>query len=452
MKSLLSRFKWPFRTQATTPPEPLPEPRFESAPAPTPPARRAAAIELQTLQQLFPLRTLDEDTLKAFVLDREADIYPEGSILFRQGEPAHSVHYLLQGRVALETAEGTGYEIQAGSAQARFPLYAGRQYNATAQAKTEIQVLRISAQIMAQCEPGATTLGTDTDPLDLELPDAVRDNPVFQAFHEHYLGGGLALPTLPTVAAKLGQAIERDCHLRELAGHVQLDPVIGSRLVSVANSPLYHAGEPVNSCHDAIAVLGMAATRNLVLGLCLKRVFESKEPRVNALLHTQWKQSLQLSALCYVLAGENGGIDREEALLAGLIADIGALPFLYFLARTSGPAWSEADVQAILPLVRGPLGAHLLGRWHFPAELARIPCLAENWYHDGGPRLDLADIVILSKLHAYIGTPRRAELPAINAIPAFSKLKEGKLSPELSLDILAKAKHKIGQALKVFSG
>lgn len=449
MKSLLRRFKWPFRTQAATAPEPLPEPRFEPTPAP---AHRASPLELQTLQQLFPLRTLDEDTLKTFVLDREADIYPEGSILFRPGEPAHSVHYLLQGRVALTTAEGACYEIQAGSAQARFPLYAGRQYNATAEAKTEIQVLRVNAQIMAHGEPGAAALGTDTDPLDRELPDAVRDHPVFQAFQRHYLDTGLELPPLPTVAAKLGQAIERDCHLRELAGHVQLDPVIGSRLVGVANSPLYHAGEPVNSCHDAIAVLGMAATRNLVLGLCLKRVFESKEPRLNALLHAQWKQSLQLSALCYVLAGENGGIDREEALLAGLIADIGALPFLYFLARPSGVAWSEEDIQTLLPHIRGPLGAHLLGRWHFPAELARIPLLAESWYHDGGTGLDLADIVILSKLHAYIGTPRRADLPAINAIPAFSKLKAGKLSPELSLDILAKAKHKINQALKVFAG
>lgn len=454
MKSIKRWFKWPFGTEAKDQrTEDLPEPKLDFRhPAVEPSARRSLVIDLKTLRQLFPIRTLNDDTLKTFVLDRKADIYPPGSILFRSGEPAHSVHYLLEGSVLLETAEGKTYEIQSDSVKARFPLYAGTQYNATAKAKTEIQVLRLSADIMNLSQAQGGAMREIIDPQAEDIPEQVRESHAFKAFCENYLSAEIELPTLPTVAIKLGQLIERDCNLRELARHVQLDPVISSRLLSVANSPLYHAGGPITSCQDAISTLGVAATRNLVMNLCLRRVFESQDPHINKLLREQWKKSVYLSALCYVLASENGGVNREEALLAGLISDIGALPFLCFLGKHPEEHWTPEEIQAALPHIRGPVGNYLLAQWRFPPELAGIPALAEDWYHSGGGTLGLADIVILSKLHAYIGTPRMVELPAINAIPAYAKLKEGKLSPELSLDILVKAKHKIAEALRIFAG
>ncbi len=83
--------------------------------------------------------------------------------------------------------------------------------------------------------------------------------------------------------------------------------------------------------------------------------------------------------------------------------------------------------------------------------LVEIPLLAEDWFHDSSPELRVSDIVVLSRLHAYIGTPKMAELPAINSIPACGKLKNGQLSPEHSLNVLHVAKDKINQALRLFS-
>jgi HD-like signal output (HDOD) protein len=433
--------------------EPLPESKIDlSLKDGEIPPRPRVSIDLQVLKLLFPIRSLNQDALRAFVLDRKADLYPEGAVLFRIGDPANSVHYLLDGTVTLETAEGKTYEIQSGSVKARFPLYSGKQYTATAQAKTDIQVLRVSSKIMSHTAARAEAISEILNPPSEEIPEPVRTSPPFLAFCEHYLGAEPQLPTLPAVAAKLNQAIARACSLKELAGHIQLDPAIAARLIGAANSPLYSTEKPVNSCQEAVAILGTAATRNLVTGLCLRPVFGHRHPLINQLLHEQWKQSVYLSALCYVLAEENGGISKEEALLAGLVADIGALPFLYFLGNHPEEDWQPADIQAASPYIRGPVGAYLLEQWNFPPELAQIPLLAENWCYESDAGLGLADIVILSKLHAYLGTPQRANLPAINSIPAFSKLNEGRLSPELSLDILVKAKHKIQQAVRLFAG
>ncbi len=445
--------KWLFGTAKTVDKPEIPEAKIDlSTKTVDTPLHRSVNIDLRILKQLFPIRTLSEDTLNTFVLDRKADIYPPGSILFRIGEPVHSVHYLLEGTVLLETAEGKTYEVESGSVKARFPLFSGRQYTATAQAKTDIHVLRVSSKIMSHTQARAESMSTIIDPLAEDIPEQVKESRAFKAFCENYFSAELELPTLPTVALKLSRAIEQDCSLKELAGHIHLDPVITARLISVANSPLYHAGGPIHSCQDAIATLGMAATRNLVISLCLRRIFEYKQPAINKLLQEQWKKSIYLSSLCFVLAEENGGVNKEEALLAGLIGDIGVLPFFYFLGNHPGQDWRPEEILLALPHVRAPVGAFLLEQWRFPPELARIPLLAENWCYESDKALGLADIVILSKLHSYMGTPRMAELPAINSIPAFSKLKEGRLSPEHSLDMLVKAKHKIHQAMRVFAG
>lgn len=411
--------------------------------------RPPVTVTLDTLRQLFPIRNLDDDELAAFALERKAEVYGPGSILFYLGNPADYAYYLLEGTVAMKVDGGKTYTVDADTAKARFPLCAGKRHTATAEALTDIQVLRVSAKIMAlgSAKHGAPHILDVHDP---EIPALVRDSHLFQAFCQYYREEELHIPSLPEVAFKLDQAIRDDVGMAEVARIIQLDPVIAAKLVHVANSPLYLPARPIQTCHDAVNRLGLVATRNLVTGFALRQVFKCKDPYLAKVFLNCWKQSVYLSALCYVLATDNPGINREEALFAGLIADIGMIPFLYFADHCPRELWWPADVEAVIPHVRGPVGAYLLRHWDFPETLADMPLRAEDWYHDGGETLGLADIVILSKLHSYIGTPRMANLPAINAIPACGKLKDGRLSPEYSLQVLHEARDQIAQIMKFF--
>ncbi|HBA65319.1 MAG TPA: cyclic nucleotide-binding protein, partial [Methylococcaceae bacterium] len=82
---------------------------------------------------------------------------------------------------------------------------------------------------------------------------------------------------------------------------------------------------------------------------------------------------------------------------------------------------------------------------------AQIPHHAEDWYYDSGDKLTLTDIVILAKLHSYIGIQHERELPYMNSIPAYSKLNNGKLTPDFSLHILHKAQQRIDAAMQILS-
>ncbi len=415
-----------------------------------PSSRDPIPVTLEVLKRLFPIRNLDDDQLNAFSLERNAEVYGPGTILFRAGETIKHVHYLLEGVVAMDVGAGKTYEISADTAKARFPLCCGKHYTATAEAKTDVQILRVSSRIMGL---GSTRGGEIPHVLDAgpgEIPDSVRESSLFQAFSQYYRDEELHIPSLPEVALRLGRAIQAEVSLAEVAKIVQLDPVIAAKLVHVANSPLYLPSRPIVTCLDAVARLGLIATRNLVTAFALRQIFKCKDPHLAKIFQAYWKQSVYLSSLCYVLAADNPGMNREEALFAGLIADIGVVPFLYFADHLPREFWRPEDIDTVAPYVRGPVGAYLLRHWDFPHDLAVIPLVAEDWYYDGGERLTLNDIVILSKLHAYIGTTRMASLPAINSIPACSKLKDGRLSPAYSLNVLHEAKDTITQAMKFF--
>jgi hypothetical protein len=54
-------------------------------------------------------------------------------------------------------------------------------------------------------------------------------------------------------------------------------------------------------------------------------------------------------------------------------------------------------------------------------------------------------------LHSYFGTSRAKEIPYMNSIPAYTKLKNSKLTPDFSLDVLHRAKHRIAAAMNFLS-
>ena len=164
-----------------------------------------------------------------------------------------------------------------------------------------------------------------------------------------------------------------------------------------------------------------------------------------------WKDSLYVSSLSFVLALECSNIDPEDALLAGLVCDIGAIPLLHFAEQFPDKSPNLAELQSSLPYLRGPVGSLVLHTLGFSAELCNIPYLAENWLYDGGDQLTLPDIVILAKLHSYFGTRKSTGLPYINSIPAYSKINEGKLNPDFSLSILHQAQNRIHAAMQLLS-
>lgn len=102
--------------------------------------------------------------------------------------------------------------------------------------------------------------------------------------------------------------------------------------------------------------------------------------------------------------------------------------------------------------LRAQVGALVLRKWDFMEEFTDVALHAENWARDKGNSADYTDLVIVSQLHACVGTPRMQELPRLDLIPAFHKLAKGKLSPQQSMKVLEKSKADIQAVENLLDG
>lgn len=408
-------------------------------------------IGIDILRTLIPIRNIDEDELVAFASHNTSEIFPPKSVLFKNGEQDDSILYLLEGTVQMETECGKKYTIDADSAKARFPLSSGRKHSATAYAHSKVRVLRVSNRIMCSNEEPDQENSFLTSLERADIPEEIRGMRIFDAFCQHFAQDNVKIPTLPDVATKLRKAIGEDVSVDRLVEIVQLDASVAAKLIQVANCPLFVAKERVTNCRDAIVRLGLNATQNLVTSISMKQLINCKHKEIRNRLKDLWKHSAHLSCLSFVLASETKGVNPEDALLAGLIADIGLIPFLQFVDNFPQDLYESSEIDKIIPYVKGLSGMYLLKKWGFPEVLAAIPEISENWYYDKGENLQLADIVILSRLHLHIRSKTMAELPSINSIPACSKLEDGTLSPEYSLNVLHNAKDRIRDTLAILA-
>lgn len=405
----------------------------------------AETISMEVVQQLFPIRNYDYEKLLAFTSDLKSEVFCKQTQLFCFGDKTDSALYLLKGTVSLSDENGKIYEIVSGTGEAKFPLSSGSVHTTTAVATTDVSVLRVSQKILSSKYAPLSKFST------LAIPDELTKNYLLSGFIQHYNSEELNIPALPDIAIKVRNAMQNDAGVADVVKIIQHDPVFSAKLIGLANCPLYLGVNPVKSCFEAVNRIGLNATRNLVIGLSINRIFKTTSPLIKKYLDELWKESLSISIISFVLAAITKQVNPEEALLAGLICNIGTIPFLSFAANFPKEYCTEADIELALPYIKGPVGYKVLRDWGFVEDYLQIPLYADDWYQNNSEKLNLTDIVVLSRLHRKIGKKLLSELPVISSIPAASKLTNFSLSPELSLNILHEAKHQINDVMKAFS-
>ena len=150
-----------------------------------------------------------------------------------------------------------------------------------------------------------------------------------------------------------------------------------------------------------------------------------------------WSSSSRLAALSGVLAKHCSSLRPESATLAGLLQDIGVLPILNVLNRYHEQLSNEAHVLQAIDKFAPPVGTVLLTRWGFDAEMVEVARSRGNWLRDPQPAADLADVVLIARLHANITSSDNAQpSPRVDAVPAFGKLALGSVEPDGSVTLL----------------
>jgi HD-like signal output (HDOD) protein len=165
-----------------------------------------------------------------------------------------------------------------------------------------------------------------------------------------------------------------------------------------------------------------------------------------------WRHSTEVGAISMVLARLTSHLEPEQALLAGLLHDIGVVPILYHVQNDDSLLADPAALEQAILQLRGELGAMILQRWGFPEPLVQAARMADEWEYDSGTRADYADLVILAQLHSHMKAGKGAQYPQMEQIPAFAKLAPDTLTPQASLKVIDQAKGEVAEMIRLLAG
>ncbi len=193
------------------------------------------------------------------------------------------------------------------------------------------------------------------------------------------------LAYLPTIVLKLMEIISNpDVSVTEVVGIIKKDQGLVARVFKVANSSFYGRVKKAEQLTEAVVTLGLRGLKSFVISQAVKHVLTTSGMDDNTL----WQHAVKVSVAAAVLAKELHRDMVEDALMGGLVHDIGkafivsvypnAPALIQQKAAKEGIMYYEAE-RKLLGFDHATVGAMITEKWHFPPRIVSV-----IRYHHGG--------------------------------------------------------------------
>ncbi len=249
------------------------------------------------------------------------------------------------------------------------------------------------------------------------------ENQVYEQLMQELADGELVLPTLPEVALRVRDAIEDDdVTTGQLAKILSTDAALCARIIQIANSAMIGGGKRVETVEQAIMRMGNRALRNMVTSVIMQQMFQATTDATDQMLREVWSHSSMVAAICSSLASF-ANLKPDQAMLAGLVHDIGALPVLKKAEDYPELTRNVAVLNRLVSRLHVPIGTAILKAWNFPPELVTVAAEHETVDRNNGSNMaDYTDLVIVANLQSHQGTEHPLACTDWTQVPAFTRL------------------------------
>jgi HD-like signal output (HDOD) protein len=217
------------------------------------------------------------------------------------------------------------------------------------------------------------------------------------------LAGDVVFPTAFDLVIRLRKALQDpDLSIDRLAELIGLDPLISARLIGMANSAAYSRGGPkIQTVKSAVQRLGINAVRNAVLAIAMNQLLRAKDlVPFSDFADRLWRHSLRAAAAAAVVARQMTRIGPDEALLAGLVHDLGAFYMLYRAARYPELVARPESLKYLITQWHENIGHTLLLALGLPEAVADAMRDHDTPRQCPQPPRSLADVVYVANLLA----------------------------------------------------
>ena len=186
------------------------------------------------------------------------------------------------------------------------------------------------------------------------------------------------LSYMPTIVLKLmGRISDPDVTVHEIVAVIEKDQGLVARIFKVANSSFYGRLQKAENLTDAVITLGLRGIKSFIIAQAVKQVLTTAD----ADNHSLWEHAVKVSISSAVLAKELRYDMLEDALVSGLVHDIGkafigsVYPEVYSLIHQTSikdqTTYEEAE-QVVLDFNHAEVGALITEKWGFPQKIVDV--------------------------------------------------------------------------------
>lgn len=190
------------------------------------------------------------------------------------------------------------------------------------------------------------------------------------------------MPSLSTTVGKVLEICSRpDTAPNDLNKVISLDPVLTGQVLKLINSAYYSLVNKVTSLTRAIIMLGLNTVKNLALSTAIIRCVGQAKKSKSLPIKDFWAHSIGVGVLAKLLAAEQGVplAEREEYFVAGLLHDLGKVPFgdeyaevLTKVAQVHKPL--KVLENELMGLDHEEVGEMIASKWKLNAVLTDAIC------------------------------------------------------------------------------
>ncbi len=280
-----------------------------------------------------------------------------------------------------------------------------------------------------------------------------------QSLSEELSKGTVKLPSLPDIALKIKNILEDpDVSAKQVAKVVGSEATFTARLLKVANSAaLNSSGTTIKDIPTAITRMGFKMAHSIAVAIAMDQVLNAHSMgKLDKYFKELWRHSLNVAAFSCVIARQRTKIKPDEALIGGLLHDVGKI---YLLDRIGDYPQLSDDMEAfetVLAEWHTGVGAAILEAWRFSDDLVLVADEHEMLdrvptNNQGGASFeaDLTDVVQAANLFAHAIEQGQEIDPEWTKIKSFQRLK---LDEELIHEIMLQSSKEIDSIVSALQG
>lgn len=237
--------------------------------------------------------------------------------------------------------------------------------------------------------------------------------------------GRVELPAFPDVATRVRKALgEENLSPDQIARVVGSEAGLAARVMTLANSAaLNRTGRNITELKTAINRIGHNNVRTAAVAFAISQLRRAEELKpISRELEGLWREATMVAALCHAIASRTKDVNSDEAMLAGLIHNVGKI---YILARARKYGDLFANPAAMGYVMRdwqANVGKAIIENWGFAQHIADAVGEHEDTERSAG-FADLTDVLTVAVLAAsYVGEDNPDLELNMQGVRAFGRL------------------------------